>query len=261
MADPTSSSGSIGAGQYQPEDGNSDFMVMTFIIRRMMAKLDTMKLVQVVAVHGGGETAPPPTVDVQLLIKQIDGSGNATPHGVVYGIPVWRAQGGDNAIVLDPKKGDIGYVDCSDRDISSLKAAAANGNAGQVTPGSNRRYNIADGVYVGGTLNKKPVQYVLFTDDTIKVVDKTGNVVLMSSTGIELTPKSGLPVKVNGNLIVTENFQLGGTIQAQPGGTYGGDIVTTGNIISNGVGLTTHTHTQAPDSHGDVEEPTGPGAG
>lgn len=261
MAAPTSSSGSVGAGQYVPEDGNSDFMVMTFIIRRMMAKLDTMKLVQVVAVHGGGEAAPPPTVDVQLLVKQIDGSGNATPHGVVYGIPAWRAQGGDNAIVLDPKKGDIGYVDCSDRDISNLKAAAAKGSSGQVNPGSNRRYNIADGVYVGGALNKKPVQYVLFTDDTIKVVDKTGNVVLLSSAGITLTPSGALPVKVVGNLIVTGNLQLGGTIQAQPGGIYGGNIVTTGSITANGVGLATHTHTQPNDAHGDVELPTSTGTG
>lgn len=261
MADSTSSSGSLGAGQFQPEDGNSEFMVMTFIIRRMMAKLDTMKLVQVVKVTGGGVDNPPPTVDVQLLVNQIDGSGNSTPHGVVYGIPVWRAQGGDNAIVLDPKKGDIGFVDCSDRDISNLKAAAAGGKSPQVNPGSNRRYNIADGVYVGGALNKKPVQYVLLGEENIKIVDKTGNVVEMSSAGIELTPKAALPVKVIGNLIVTGNFQLGGTLQSEPGAVYAGDIVTSGHVVASGVGLATHTHTQPNDGHNDVEQPTNPGTG
>lgn len=257
MADPTSSSGSIGAGQYQPEDGNSHYAVMRFIIQRMMAKLDTMKLVQIVNVNGGGFDGPPPTVDVQLLVNQIDGSANATPHGVVYGITVWRAQGGDNAIVLDPKVGDIGYVVCSDRDISGVKAAIAGGNSPQTTPGSYRRYNIADGVYVGGTLNKKPVQYILLTDDTIKLVDKTGNVVTMSSAGIELTPSAGLPVTVNGSLIVTQNIQLGGALLAEDGSEYDGTIQTTGDVLAGVISLKLHHHAQAPDSHGDTEEPTG----
>lgn len=261
MADQVSAKGSVGAGQLFPSDSNSEFDVMAFIIKRMIAKLDTMKLVQVVKVTGGGFDGPPPTVDVQLLVNQVDGSGNATPHGVVYGIPVWRAQGGDNAIVLDPKKGDIGFVDCSDRDISNVKAAAGGGKSPQVNPGSMRRYNIVDGVYVGGCLNKKPVQYVLFTDDTVKIVDKTGNVVEMSSAGILLTPSGVLPVKVVGNLIVTGNLQLGGTIQAQPGTTYGGNIVTSGTITAAGVGLSTHTHTQPADSHGDTEAATNPGTG
>ncbi len=131
----------------------------------------------------------------------------------------------------------------------------------QANPGSLRKYNVSDGVYVGGLLNETPEQYVLFTADTIKVGDKTGNVVEMKSTGIELAPSGALPVKVIGNLIVTGNFQLGGNVLSQVGGVYGGNFVTSGLITANGVGLSTHHHTQAADSHGDTEQPTGAGVG
>ena len=42
-----------GYGQQTPEDSNSDLGAVAFIVRQMMAQMDTMKLVQVVAVHGG----------------------------------------------------------------------------------------------------------------------------------------------------------------------------------------------------------------
>lgn len=249
----TANSGSTGAGQADPFDANSDFSVISFIVRQMVAGLDTMKLVKVVKVtEGGGAVAAAGTVDVQLLVNQIDGSGNATPNGVVYGIPWYRLQGGKNAIILDPKVDDVGYVDVSDRDISNVKA-----KRGQANPGSFRKYNVSDGVYVGGVLNDTPEQWIRFTDDTIEVGDKTGNVVKLSSAGIELTPSGVLPVKVNGNLIVTGNFQLGGLLKAVDGTGYASNIVTTGEVTAGSIGLKTHHHTQAADSHGDTEQPTG----
>lgn len=67
-------------------------------------------------------------------------------------------------------------------------------------------------------------------------------------------------LKVNGNLIVTGNMEIGGQILGDAGGTYAGDIVTTGEVIAKSgagqVGLSTHTHTQPNDSHNDVEQPT-----
>lgn len=257
MVDPVSNPGSTGAGQQDPFDSNSDFAVIAFIVEQMMAQLDTMKLVKVVKVTGGaGALAIAGTVDVQLLVNQIDGSGNSTPNGVVYGIPWFRMQGGKNAIICDPLVDDIGFVVCSDRDISNVKA-----KKGQANPGSYRRYNVSDGVYVGGVLNAVPEQWVRFTTDMVEVGDKTGNVVKLSSTGIELTPHGALPVKVNGNLIVTGNFQLGGLLESVDGTLYTGKIWTGGEIVSRvgtggAVSLSTHVHTQPNDGHGDVEQPT-----
>lgn len=249
-----------GAGQQDPADSNSDFDVTCFIIRQMMAQLDTMKLVKVMAVTGGGGAlAHAGTVDVQPLVNLIDGSGNATKHGTVYGIPWMRLQGGTGAVILDPAVGDVGYVLCADRDISNVKGLTP-GSVVQANPGSYRKYSIADGVYVGGLLNEVPAQYIAFSDSGIKIADRHGNVVETSATGIAITPKSGSPVTVNGPLVVTGNFQLGGSLLAQPGGVYGGNLVTSGAITSgtggSAVTLRTHTHTQAADSHGDTEQPT-----
>jgi hypothetical protein len=62
-----------------------------------------------------------------------------------------------------------------------------------------------------------------------------------------ITPPIGNPFIVNGNLVVTGNIQLAGTIEAQAGGTYAGNITTSGNVIAGSggadqVGLQTHEH-------------------
>jgi hypothetical protein len=250
MVDQTSTPGSTGAGQQDPLDSNSDFAVAAFIVEQMMAQLDTMKLVKVTKVTGGGTDAAG-TVDVQLLVNQLDGSGNSTPNGTVYGIPWLRLGAGKTAIICDPVVGDIGYVVCSDRDISSVKT-----KKGQANPGSYRRYNVSDGVYIGSLFADAPEQYVRFTEGVIEIHDKTGNVVKLSSAGIELTPNGVLPVTVNGNLVVTGNLLLGGNVLAQAGTRYAGNFSTTGDVIAGTVHLKTHTHTQPADSHGDTEQPT-----
>ena len=184
----------VGYGQFFPDDANTDFNVTAFIVRQMIARLDTMKLVQVQVVHGGGGAiAAAGTVDVLPLVNQVDGSGNPQAHGTVYGIPWWRLQGGNGAVIADPVANDVGYIIVSDRDISNAKA-----NPGQqVNPPSFRRYNLQDGIYVGGCLNGIPTQYIAFTPQGIVVHDLNGNVLNLSSSGITMTPNGGI-VTVNG---------------------------------------------------------------
>ena len=103
----------FGYGHQQPSDAAHPLNARDFHIRQIIARMNTMKLVQVTAVHGGGLAAAG-TVDVLPLVSQIDGNGNVTPHGIVSGIPWSRVQGGLNAIICDPQKDDIGYVVASD---------------------------------------------------------------------------------------------------------------------------------------------------
>lgn len=268
-----SDTAALGYGQQIPTDASDDFNATAFLVSQMTGRMETMKLVQVVAVHGGaGAIAPAGTVDVLPLVNQVDGGGHATTHGTVFGIPWSRVQGGANAVVCDPVIGDVGYVVASDRDISNVKATGKRSN-----PGSSRRFNIADGVYAGGALNVAPDQYLVFTADGVRLVDKngnsvamtaagitltdsTGNVVSTSSGGISLSPHGTLPCTVNGNLVVTGNLLLEGNIESQAGGVYAGNLQTLGDITARfgpgAVGLATHTHTQPNDNHGDVEQPT-----
>lgn len=219
------SGGPTGYGQMDPSATTSVAAAVQFAVRQMMAQMDTAKLVQVKAVSGGGGAiAAAGTVDVLPLVNQVDNQGFPVPQGTVYGLPWWRLQGGTGAVICDPAVGDIGYVICLDRDTSSALV-----NKAQANPGSNRRYNIADGIYVGGIANGAPTQYVVFSDNGIKVVDKNGNVLEMKASGFELT---GTLVKINGNLQVTGSVIAG----------FG---------TGDQVGLQTHLHTS-----GGVGSPT-----
>lgn len=244
-----SDTSSFGYGQIQPGDGSTDLNAIAAIVRQMIATLDTMKLVKVIASHPGTGTPPSAsTVDVQPLVSQIDANGNPVPHGTVFGLQCWRSQGGPWAIILNPSVGDIGYVICADRDSSGVA-----GNPGQpVTPPSRRRMNVADGLYIGGCLNAVPKGTLwLKHDGSFVLTDSFGNVLQSSSAGFSFTGN----VKVNGTFEATQ-------IQTDDQGlTVTGNISATGTITAgkggaDQVGLQTHTHTQGVDSHGDTEAPT-----
>ncbi len=185
----------FGYGQGTPDDSSLDENVMDFMIRQRIEQMNIMKLVKVMAVHPG--TGSPPsigTVDVLLLVNQIDGAGFATQQGTVNGISYWRFQFGPWAIVADPAIGDYGYVICADRDSSNVVK-----NPGQANPASMRRYDIADGIYVGGLINAVPAATIwLKTDGTCAFADKPGNVLQSSASGIAVTTAPGGDFTVNG---------------------------------------------------------------
>ena len=248
-----------GYGWQYPDDPNSEYTATAFIVQQILARVDTIKVVKVIAVHPGTGTPPiAGTVDVQILVNQIDGASppNSTPHTTVYGLPYFRLRYGPWEVVGDPAVNDIGIAAASDRDISTVKSTQA-----QANPGSLRRFNISDGLYLGGFLNGAPTAWLwLKTDGTLAIQDKPGNILATSSTGIAATPATGTPFTVNGPLVVTGNLQLEGGIQSQTGGIYGGNLETSGNVIAGvgggSVGLLTHKHAQPNDSHNDVEQPT-----
>jgi hypothetical protein len=232
--------GSVGAGQQDPSDSNSEFTMMSFLVKQMIGLVDTIKVVQVSAVHPGDGSPPAAgTVDVQILLNQLDGAGNSTANGVVYGVPYFRLQGGAWAIVCDPAVGDVGLLACSDRDISSLKSAFANGKSLQVNPGSYRRQNASDGIFIPIGLNKVPKATMwLKSDGTFVIADEPGNVLQSSASGLELTPPSGGGLLVNGYIHATEEVVRG----------FGGaDQVAVGTHTHGGVqgGI---SHTAPPDA-------------
>ena len=207
-------------GQSGNADVASKFNAIRFLIRQLIGKVRTGVPVKIIAVHGGG-VGPPPTVDVQPVVNQIDGVMKSTSHGVVYGIPVTRNQGGASAVINDPVVGDVGHMVIADRDISSLK-----NNAGAPSnPSSFRRHHLSDGVYHAAMLNKTaPTDYIYhLPGGGFQIHDRFGNDILMNSSGITIT---------------TQLLQVNGPIQA------------TGEIVSMNTGtnihLTTHTHSAGP---------------
>lgn len=197
------------AGQWGPEDDTSDYNAHHFLVRQVLALVSTATLVQVKAVSNAGEVAPVGTVDVLPLVKLIDGLGNSSSHGILHKLPYFRLQGGANAVIIDPQVGDIGIALFADRDVSSVKSTKKEAN-----PGSRRRFDMADGLYIGGVINAIPNQYVRFNTEGIRLIDVNGNKIEMTAAGIKLTDLNGHIIEMKSTGVeVTADTKTTGTLQ------------------------------------------------
>jgi hypothetical protein len=151
-------------GTQKPTSASNEYNALKFIVDGILAQHNFVAWVKVVNVDAPGGLALAGTVDVQPLVNQIDGQGRPVPHAVINGLPYMRAQGGANAIILDPEVGDIGICVFADRDSSAVMS-----NKDKSNPGSMRTHSMSDGFYIGGMLNAIPEQYVMFADDGITI--------------------------------------------------------------------------------------------
>lgn len=221
----------FGYGQIGPDDGSTDLNSIVAVARRLIERLDTTKLVSVVAVTAGSGSPPAAgTVDVQLLVNQVDGNFFGVNHGIVHGLRYFRLQAGPWALIADPVVGDVGFVIVPDRDSSLVTGSGA-----MVNPGSRRRYNIADGIYVGGILNAVPAATIwLKSDGTWVLTDKPGNVLKGDSNGFTMSPNGSTGLTVNGPITSTGKITgtdfSDGTVTSYKVHTHGG--------VTTGAGLT-----------------------
>ena len=180
-------------GQSNPFSGGSDYNALRFIIDRALDDVQTVSVVQVKAVNPSAQT-----VDILVLVNLVTGSGTAVPHGVIASRPYYRLQGGANAIIIDPKVGDIGIVVFASRDLTAVIAAK-----GPASPGSAARFSWADGIYIGGILNSTPTQYLQFLGGSIKaaspMLQTSGNLSVGTGyTGTFTTPTGNVVTVQNG---------------------------------------------------------------
>lgn len=162
----------------------SDYNSQVHLFQAMAAQIATATLGIVRAVRPGG-TAGASFVDIQPMVAQADGAGNTTPHGIINNIPVFRLQAGGNAVVLDPVVNDIGIVVFASRDISAVKESRAPAN-----PGSARRFDMADGLYIGGVLNGGATQFIQFLAGGGINITATGPVNISTSGAVAITSTS-----------------------------------------------------------------------
>lgn len=206
-------------GFQNPGGSSGDYNAQAFVIQQHMRRMNTSTLVKVVNVTNAGELSPVGFVDIQPMVDLVDGDNNRIPHGVIYKCPYFRLQGGANAIILDPQAGDIGIALFADRDISSVIA-----NKGQAAPGSARRFDMADGLYIGGCLNGTPTQYVRFSSAGIELNSPTqiklvSPDVRIEATTVEIVASSSVTVTtptwtLNGNQVNNGNVTSTGTVMA-----------------------------------------------
>lgn len=246
-------------GKARSGDSLSDFGAVSFLVNQVLDGRNTATLVQVKAVSNTGGLFPVGLVDVLPLVNQLDGEGNAVPHQVVRRLPYFRLQGGANAVIIDPQVGDIGIAVFADRDISSVKAAKA-----QANPGSARRSNKADGLYLGGFLNGTPSQYVQFSAAGIKLHSPAA--VILEAPDVQISAATVEIAATTSTTITTPSFTVNGattlngplnqgTGSGGGGATMLGPVTVTNDVTAGGKSLKTHVHSGVTTGGGNTGSP------
>ena len=228
---------------------------MGFMVQQALGKLQTATLVRIEKCTNSGGLSPVGFVDVTPLVNQLDGAGNPTPHVTIFNVPYFRLQGGKNAIIIDPEKGDIGVAVFASRDITKVKATK-----GQANPGSFRQYSFADALYLGGMLNATPTQYVQFSTAGIRIhspvqIKLDAPDILLEAQTVEINASTSTTITtptftVNGVTIhngdTTHNgfTTLAGGLAQTGGGAaaFSGSMSVTGDVTAQGTSVHTHTH-------------------
>ena len=163
------------------EADGSEFQRIQFIAKSIMNGMITTAVVKVIAVHVTGNLKIG-TVDVQPAINQTDNAMTGYAHGTIYGLPYSRVQGGVNAIICDPAVGDMGFIVCAINDISVAKATQDIAN-----PGSRRKFDWADGIYVGACIpTVTPTRYIEFMTNGIKITGPSGDTITVQADTVNV---------------------------------------------------------------------------
>lgn len=155
----------MATGMAQIQTMFGDYNNYLFAIQQVMSRIQTATLVQVQSCTNSGGVSAVGSVNVLILVNQVNGNGQGLAEGQLVNLPYVRIQGGTNAVILDPQPGDIGIAIFASRDISTVVATKA-----QANPPTFRMYDFSDGLYLGGVLNGVPAQYVQFTSSGMSVV-------------------------------------------------------------------------------------------
>ena len=153
---------------FTPASNASDIGRTDFIIQSALSGMRTTMPVQVISCTNDGGLSQIGYVSVQPLVSAIDGNGVAWPHMVIENVPYMRYQGGANAVIIDPVAGDIGLASVCDRDISTVKSTQSISS-----PGSNRKNDMSDMVYLMTIIGAAPTQVIQFNSAGITVLSPT----------------------------------------------------------------------------------------
>jgi hypothetical protein len=186
--------------------------------------------VKVISVTNSGGVSAIGKVSVQPLVSAVDGNGQAWEHGIIHNVPYMRIQGGSNGVILDPAVGDVGIASVCDRDISTVK------NTGAVSaPGSNRKNDLSDMVYLMTIIGAAPSQYIQFNSSGITILSPTKvkinapNVEINAATECKITAPT---ITLNGALNQTSGSAA----------TFSGSMTVTGDVTAQGTSVHTHKH-------------------
>lgn len=209
--------GYIGQQRQSTDDGG--FNSITFLVQQMLNRVNTATLVKIAAVNtSGSRVAIVGTVDAIPLVNLTTGDDTGFPHSTIHGLPYLRLQGGTNAIICDPVVGDVGFCVFADHDISAVKASGAAAN-----PASKRKFDFADGLYLGAWSKILPVNYLLL--DATSALMKNQALIELDAPSINLVNAAAALKVGNTQVLTSQQTGVGATpIVYTLTGTYATDL-------------------------------------
>lgn len=226
------------------QDYNTDASVYNaneFQIQQALRKINTAEPVRVTSVSAGG-VGKAGTVSVQPIVNLVTGNGDGMEQSPLYSLPYVRIQGGENALIVDPKPGDIGLAVYAMRDTESMKQ----GDGSACNPGSARCYSKGDGFYIGGFLNQTPKRYIMVDDEGITMDDGAGGKIELKSGKLTITAPAGIETTSPSEQHHTPSLTFGdggATATMNANLNINGSVTSTGDQVAGGISQTGHVHT------------------
>ena len=241
-------------GQQDFTTDASQYNATDFQIQQALRKINTAEPVRVVSVQPGA-VGPVGMVSVQPLVNLVTGAGDGMAQSTLYQLPYLRIQGGENAIIVDPKPGDMGLAVYAMRDTEGVKA---NRDGNPANPGSARTYSKGDGFYLGGFLNGQPKRYVMVDDTGITLDDGQGGKLELKGGKLTITAPAGIESTSPTEVHNTPALTMGGdgavaTMNADM--QINGTVTSTGDQVAGSISQMQHTHTGVQTGSGNTGKP------
>lgn len=241
-------------GQQDFTTDASQYNATDFQIKQAMRNINTTEPVRVVSVQPGA-VGPVGMVSVQPLVNLVTGTGDGMAQSTLYQLPYLRIQGGENAVIVDPKPGDIGLAVYAMRDTETVKA---NRDGKAANPGSARMYSKGDGFYLGGFLNATPKRYVMVDDTGITLDDGQGGKLELKGGKLTITAPAGIestsPTEVHNTPALTMGGD-GAVAVMNADMRINGTVTSAGDQMAGGISQMQHTHTGVQTGSGNTGKP------
>ena len=242
-------------GQQTFTTGASDYNAAAFQIEQALRRINTAEPVRVVSVQPGA-VGPVGMVSVQPLVNLVTGAGDGMAQSELFQLPYLRIQGGENAVIMDPKPGDIGLAVYAMRDTEVVKA---NRDGKAANPGSARTYSKGDGFYLGGFLNATPKRYIMVDDTGITLDDGQGGKLELKGGKLTITAPAGIesmsPTEVHHTPSLVFGDGDGATATMNADMQINGSIESTGDQVAGGISQTQHPHPGVEPGSGSTGKP------
>ena len=242
-------------GQQDSTTGASGYNAQEFQIQQALRKINTAEPVRVVSVQPGA-VGPVGMVSVQPVVNLVTGAGDGMEQSELFQLPYLRIQGGENAVIVDPRPGDMGLAVYAMRDTEAVKA---NRDGKAANPGSARVYSKSDGFYLGGFLNAAPKRYVMVDDTGITLDDGQGGRLELKGGKLTITAPAGIestsPTEVHHTPDLVFGDGDGATATMNADMRINGSVESSGDQVAGSISQMQHTHTGVEPGSGSTGKP------